>query len=121
MDNFCNNNLIFILIFVLFAYLLFQINNIKNSEDFGNLTDTAKITIEVINQLNNIYDADVQAIRNLAVIASKLNAGNNTTIPGTITISGKLNVDAVNINTDLTVSGNINGLNLQSINKNVAT
>jgi len=121
MNNLYNNNLIFILIFVLFAYLLFQINNIKNSEEFINLTDTSKMTIEIINQLNNIYDADIQAIRNLSLIASKLNSGNNTTIPGDITISGKLNVSAVNINNDLNISGNINGLNLQSINNNVNT
>jgi len=111
-----NNNLILVFIFILFAYLLFQIINIKNSENFANLNNTAQITVEVIDQISNLYQADVQAIRNLAIIAKALNTGNNTVIPGTLSISGQLNVDTINVNSNLTISGNINGLNLQNMN-----
>ena len=100
---------------MIFAYLLFQINNIKNSEGFANITDAVKINMEIINQISNIYDADIQALRNLAIIAKQLNNGNNTTIPGSITISGQLTTDTAIIN-NLTISGNINGLNLQNMN-----
>jgi len=110
-----NNILILIFIFILFAYLLYKINNIKNSEQFANITDAAKLNIEIINQISTIYDADIQALRNLAIIAKQLNNGNNTTIPGTITISGQLTTDTAVIN-NLTVNGNINGLSLQTMN-----
>ena len=60
-------------------------NNRKNIEKMAN-TDDDKITEEI----NRIYKADIQSIRNLADISKKLQ-DKGVTLPGDLTVEGKFN------------------------------
>ena len=71
--NFCHNN-IFILFFLVLGYLLYK--DLTKKEGFDT-TDDIKAAVKTL------YNADIQAIRNLSDIATKLVAG-GLTVPGNI-------------------------------------
>jgi hypothetical protein len=73
MDKFI---LLLIIVFILFAFLLFKINELQK-----------KLSLETFN--NSEYLTDVQAIRTLSVIAAGLQT-NGYTVPGNLTIANEL-------------------------------
>ena len=55
------------------------------------MTETPDTNEQIIEQINKIYKADVESIRNLAEISEKLQKG-TLSIPGNLTVEGDLNV-----------------------------
>jgi hypothetical protein len=96
-----NINYIFIIIIIinllLTIYLFFKLN--KNNENF--------MSQSISDQIKTIYQADIQAIRNLSNVAASLQAGGYT-------IPGNLNVTGTTTNANLNVTGltNTNSLNI---------
>lgn len=76
-------NLVFLIVVALFiAHLYWKQCSTENMTD---LTDT--ITVE--NAVKKVYNANIEAIRNLSSIATKLQEG-SLTIPGDLTVAGKV-------------------------------
>jgi len=75
------NLIIFINIMLIF-YILYN----KNIEKFA-------VTDDIKAEINKVYQADVDAIRNLSAIASKLQAG-GVTVPGNLTVSSDIIANA---------------------------
>jgi len=73
-----------ILYVIICVYILYKIYN-KNTENFAVIDD-------VKSAINDVYKADVDAIRNLSAIASKLQAG-GATVPGNLTVTGNSNLN----------------------------
>ena len=80
--------LVILFLFMIIFYKIYNLEN-KNNENFA-VTDDIKTAI------NQVYTADIEAIRNLSSIATKL------TISGGLVVPGKLQ-----INDDITISGNL--------------
>jgi len=77
---------IIIILISAFIYLLYEnLCNKNNIEKMSN-TDDDKIT----EQINRIYKADIQSIRNLSDVSKKLQ-DKGITIPGDLTVEGKFN------------------------------
>jgi len=76
-----------IISFVLIGYLFYKQNIQENfSESDSDITQQIKDTIRTV------YNADVESIRNLSEVATKLQAG-GLTVAGDLTIKGKLKVE----------------------------
>ena len=71
--------------FAILLYIVYKLRNIKKIEKMSNSSS-------IRNMINNIYNADIQAIRNLSEISKKLQSG-GLTIPGNVRIKGTLHVD----------------------------
>lgn len=84
-------NIIFVFFIIYFVYK-FSCLNKKNKENFSNKTFITLTEDEVKKMINNTYLADIEAIRNLSDVATKLQSG-GLTIPGNLKIKGKLTVD----------------------------
>ena len=113
-----NNNLVTILL-ITFCLVIFVIqhikkinleikelkNNIKNKENFSMTEDQIKET--VLNTVDQVYNMDTDAIRNLGAISKSILTGKNYhNLSGTAT-PGKLVIPAdVEIQGNLTVDGN---------------
>ena len=54
------------------------------------MTDTKDIPSQITEQINKIYKADIQSIRNLSDVSKKLQ-DKGLTIPGDLTVEGKFN------------------------------
>ena len=90
MDNSCVINYAVIIMFIIIIFLVIKIQKIsKNKENFALSPDDL---VSVRNEINRIYDMDVEAIRNLGAISKSLLTGTNTFTasatgtPGTLTI-----------------------------------
>ena len=91
-----NQDLIIKLLIVAVIYLFYL--NFSNKNNIEKMSNSSTIK----NEINQIYNADVQAIRNLAEISQKLQRG-TLTIPGNLTVKGSLNVNGkTQMNNDLT-------------------
>lgn len=75
-------NILLIIIFIYVIYLHSKINNIKNIENFA-VTDDIRAVVK------EIYNTDMEAVRQLAVMATKLNAG-GLEIPGNLIVTGTI-------------------------------
>jgi len=80
-----SNTHVLIIVFILFVFLLYKINLLKKE------TFIAASEPTIAQQINQIYNADVDAIRNLSDIATKLTTG-GITLPGNLSITGNLNI-----------------------------
>jgi len=67
------------ILFLIIIILIFYIIKIKNIEKFA-------VADDVKEEINKVYQADLDAIRNLSAIASKLQAG-GVTVPGNLTVT----------------------------------
>jgi hypothetical protein len=95
-----NEQILLLLIFIIFIYLTWKIN--KHTEKF---TDTD--TQEYINKaVKNIYLTDVEAIRLLSNFAIQLSEG-STTIPGNVNFTGTVITDNINSSDDINITGNM--------------
>ena len=81
-----------ILLIAIIIYLIISHKKNKNIEKFA-LSDTDKT--EVLNLIRptvkEVYNTDMEAVRQLAAMATKLNAG-GLEIPGNLTVTGNCNV-----------------------------
>ena len=101
--------IMFIYLFAMNCYCLYKIKKIS----IEGFTDTSNTDL-IKKEINNIYQADINAIRNLASIAEELQSGGKNgllTIPGNVKIEGVLNVNKdiygkKNIISSNTVQGN---------------
>ena len=71
------------IMFILFTFLIFKINNLER--------ETFAATPTIREEINRIYNADLDAVRNLSEIALKLTTG-GLTVPGNLNINGILNI-----------------------------
>jgi hypothetical protein len=107
MDN------IFLFIVGIFM-IVFYANRGGDRESIEGFNDIGKMTVtDLQNLIYSTYKADVQAIKNLADTAAKLQAG-GLTVPGNLTVSGGLTVSS-----GLNVNGNISGPTVNTINKTI--
>jgi hypothetical protein len=81
--NFCRNDIYFILIFIILGYLLYK--DMTKKEGFDATSDMKAV-------INQVYNADIEAIRNLSSIASKLQAG-GLTVPGNLLLQSGTVID----------------------------
>lgn len=79
-------DIIYIFLFVILFCLILRKN--KNKETFSNKMLTENDVVKIV---NTTYLADIEAIRNLSTVATKLQKG-KLTIPGNIKITGNLDV-----------------------------
>jgi hypothetical protein len=107
LNNLCNQDLILMLVVIAVIYLLYKSNN---QENFSTSDDVKQA-------INDLYKADINAIRNLSNVATEIYSNNDTlTIPAKKTIVTDLsgvNSQFTNITSDnaniknITVDGNI--------------
>ena len=89
MDN------IFLFIVGIFM-IVFYANRGGDRESIEGFNDIGKMTVtDLQNLIYSTYKADVQAIKNLADTAAKLQAG-GLTVPGNLTVSGNISGPTVN-------------------------
>ncbi len=93
---------------------LYSPNNLVNEYNYKNHIHYDESTIEVAptadvvkEAIKQVYNADVEAIRNLSEVATKLQAG-GLTIPGNLTVTGSVTVGSKN-----GVDGSISLINKQ--------
>ncbi len=105
-----NLNLLFlvaIVVFILYEYS----NQNKTTENFADTT-TAVTSDQVKQMIREIYLADIDAIRNLSNVATQLSTGGYT-IPATLTVSGKTNLnDITTIKNGLLITNGNKGFDL---------
>jgi hypothetical protein len=80
--NICQKDIYLIFLNLIIIYLLYKDFNKK--EGFDNISD-------IKTTLNQLYQADIEAIRNLSSIATQLTTS-GLTVPGNLSISGNLNI-----------------------------
>jgi microcystin-dependent protein len=112
------NTLIFFIIIII-IYQSMQINNIKNSKQENFTSDELS---SVRNEINKIYNMDVEAIRNLGTISKSLLTGTNyhsteVGTPGDLTIPADNTIfkGDMKINGGITVDGPINFSNKDTL------
>ena len=109
------------LIAILFYYIFCKRNtkehmsDLENEEPYLNKMDKLlELTkVHITNEVNRIYRSDIEAIRNLSLIATKLQTEESITIPGNLNIKGKLNVEK-----DTNLGSNLNVNQSASFGKN---
>ena len=85
--NFCRNDIYFILIFIILGYLVYK--DLTKKEGFDATSDA---TSDVKAAIGQVYNADIEAIRNLSEIASKLQQG-GLTVPGNLLLQSGTFID----------------------------
>ena len=83
-----------IILFIYVIYLHSKINKNKNIEKFALSTDDKNEVLNLIRPtIKEIYNTDLQAIRNLDKLAQDIQSGGYT-IKGDLNVTGKLKVDS---------------------------
>jgi hypothetical protein len=132
----------FILILILFIFMFHQYwcasSNAKSIKRCQCKEPMSNISNDIREAVKQVYLADVQAIRNLSEVASKLQRDNNLILPGNLTVTGQINANGQIIaggeirnnsfslsglntkidNTNTSLSNSITS-NVNSINKNI--
>jgi len=80
-----DNNILKILVGLVLVYLIYK--NYSNCKKIEKMSDTTNIRDEI----NKIYKADIQSIRNLEAISKKLQEG-GLTVSGDLTVDGNIKV-----------------------------
>ena len=112
-----------IILSIIVIIMFFQIQKLSKNNNYEDITNTAITDAQLTsinNQISQIYNMDVEAIRNLGAISKSLLTGTNyhsTTVgtPGTLTIpadttqfKGTVNIDNnLTVNNNLTVDGEV--------------
>jgi microcystin-dependent protein len=74
---------LFMLIFIILSLIYYKLPD-NSKENFDTTTD-------IKTAVNQLYNADIEAIRNLSSISSQLIAG-GLTVPGNLSVNGSLNI-----------------------------
>ena len=117
------NNLILLCIVILFAMNLYSLACLKTKEKMTNVNSVTEQTITTL--IKKIYKTDVNAIRNLADIADKLQGKGkyknkeivlpgNLTIKGNLKINQNLNVNGTSTSKDITATSKLNASSITS-------
>jgi hypothetical protein len=85
--NICIKDLYLIFFTIIIFYLIYCSVCNKNKEGFDATSDMKAV-------INQVYNADIEAIRNLSSIATQLTTG-GLTIPGTLNVSGITKVNSL--------------------------
>jgi hypothetical protein len=109
-----------ILLIAIIIYLIISYKKNKNIEKFA-LSDTDKT--EVLNLIRpvvkEIYNTDMEAVRQLATMATKLNAG-GLEIPGNLTVTGTIKSTG-NIQSNSEIKSlNTEKASLNTVNSNIS-
>jgi hypothetical protein len=81
MTNICSKNIYLLFLTLIIIYLLYKDFNKK--EDFDATSDTKTL-------INQVYNADIEAIRNLSSIATTLTTNGGLVVPGSLKVASKL-------------------------------
>ena len=93
-----------ILLIIIIIYLIFSHCKNKNKENFA-VTDDIRLAIK------EIYNTDMQAVRDLATMANKLNNTTGVEIPGNLTVTGTISgVGTIPIGSIIMWSGTIGSI-----------
>ena len=118
----CYNMVIIVILIFLIIITINQNNKINELSNQENMTtsDSSLMLSTVSNEINRIYNMDVEAIRNLGAISKSLLTGTNyhsTTVgtPGTLTIPA----DKTELQGTLQVDGNTSILGTLSVNGSI--
>ena len=84
--NICRNDIYFLIIFIILIYLLYK--DFYKNEKFDSVSDTKAL-------INQVYNADIEAIRNLSSIASKLIKEGGLVVPGKLQVTDTLTAKAL--------------------------
>jgi hypothetical protein len=98
-----NITLTILIIYIFFIYSVENVENTTSGQTNTSFTDQQKIDIK--NIINELYMTDVDAIRNLSDVATKLQTQNKLILPGQLNVQGKLatnNLDPLNMPTGWT-------------------
>ena len=91
MDNSCVTNYAMIFMFIIIIFLVINQKKISKKENFA--LSSEDLTA-VRNEINRIYDMDVEAIRNLGHISKSLLTGTNTFTATATGTPGELKIPA---------------------------
>jgi len=113
--------LILLVLFIMNCSCLYISFCKKNKENMAN-TDDSVLETAIKKVVNNVYQADIDAIRNLASISKKLQSGGKDgllTIPGNVKIEGTLDVNKnINAKKDIECINTIHGKTLYAKKNN---
>ena len=84
----CKTDIYFIILLIFNLFLFYKFYELKNITK-ENVNEPFAVQDDVKAAINQVYQADVEAIRNLSAIATKLQAG-GLTVAGALTVTGKL-------------------------------
>jgi hypothetical protein len=107
---------IILTIVIIYIFFIYNVHNIKNIENIDNLDNTPETIDQIKKAINQVYMADIDAIRNLSAIASKLNSVNKLTIPGNLIVSGEVRSTNCFVNGNIAIGSNVTKINAK-INK----
>ena len=82
--NICKSDIYFIVLLALFLILFYKIYKLENIKEGFDATSDMKAVI------NQVYNADIEAIRNLSSIATQLTTNGGLVVPGSLKVAGKL-------------------------------
>ena len=104
-----------LIIYIFFIYNVEHLENDSNTQTSTSFTDQQKIDIKKI--INELYMSDVDAIRNLSDVATKLQTPGKLILPGDLTVQGNMGFgpNATTINAQINKDGNIDGKKLTFI------
>jgi len=83
-----NITLTFIIIYIFFIYSVENVENTTSGQTNTQFSDQQ--TKDIKNIINDLYMTDVDAIRNLSDVATKLQTQNKLILPGQLNVQGKL-------------------------------
>ena len=121
-----NDNIIYLMIIAI-VYLMYKISCYNTIEKFAE--NSQNISEQIKEQIEKIYKADVQAIRNLSDISKKLQVG-SLTIPGNLTIEGDINMKGgksikstgqLQLASNVNITGSISGNTITNINNKMSS
>ena len=111
------NTLIIIIIVLLITNFLNIVLFFNNRKTIEKMADTGNTSAEIKKQINKIYQADINAIRNLAEISKKLQEG-RLSIPGNLKIEGNSDTKLLKANRIILAGRDISTKLYQLDNKN---
>ncbi len=98
----------FVFLIVICIFILYEfIGRDKTTENFADTTTTSVTPDQIKQMIRDIYLADIDAIRNLSNVATKLSTGGYTT-PGNLTVSDTTNTKFVNATGKINIGSNAN-------------
>jgi len=73
-----------------YIFVLYRIDKVEKSDKVESMGDVSNLN-QIKEAVKQVYNADVEAIRNLSAVASQLQA-NGLTVPAHMNIKGKMNI-----------------------------